>query len=350
MPENSRSTPRIGDLDRSIVAGLAVSGRATWSQLGRAVGVGETTVARRAQRLFDEGLVTIVGLPDPLACGYGQPVLVHLRCAPGAVRTVAAELARRADARLVVVIAGPSDIIVELISTNRDHLASVLIDEIQTMPGVVETSTETVLKTFKLTFDWARDLLGDGVTALEPTANEPGKAATRLDDTDLALVAELTADGRRSYAELAAVLGISESRAARRVSRLVDAGCLSFAAVVDPALLGYTVEAFFRLQVDISRLEAIAATLCERTGVRYVSATTGASDLVCEVVLPDTDALYRFVTDTLSSVPGLKSVETSLELQTLKRAFRARPVLSADLRAAAKPELWTKQPELSTKE
>lgn len=330
MPENT-DTPRfLDDVDRRIIAGLAVHGRASWAQLSRATGVGETTVARRTQRLFDAGLINIIGLPDPLACGYGQPVLVHLSCAPGTVRDVAAELAARADVRLVIVLSGRSDVLVELISTNREHLASVLIDEIQTMPGVIGTSTETVLKTFKLTFDWARDLLGDAAADLAPVVQEPA-APVRLDDTDLALVAELTADGRRSYTELAASLGITESTAARRVARLVDAGCLIFAALVDPALLGYSTEAFFRLQVEITQLEAAAATLCAQTGVRYVSATTGASDLVCEAVLPDTEALYQFVTGTLAAVPGVKSVETLLELETVKRGFRARPVVSADL-------------------
>lgn len=331
MLENPEFSRFLDDVDRRIIAGLAVHGRASWAQLGRATGVAETTVARRAQRLFDAGLVSIVGLPDPLTCGYGQPVLVHLGCAPGTVRTVAAELAARADVRLVVVLSGRSDILVELISTNRDHLASVLIDEIQAMPGVVDTSTETVLRTFKLTFDWARDLLGDRAGALAPAPPDPARGTVRLDDTDVALVAELTDDGRRSYTELAAAVGVTESTAARRVTRLVDAGCLSFAAVVDPALLGYTTEAFFRLQVEIAEVEAVAATLCAETGVRYVSATTGASDLVCEAVLPDTDALYRFVTGTLAAVPGVKSVETSLELETVKRAFRARPAVSADL-------------------
>ncbi|MGH3342710.1 MAG: Lrp/AsnC family transcriptional regulator [Carbonactinosporaceae bacterium] len=314
----------LDDVDRRIVAALAVNGRATWGQVAHCVGVSETTAARRAQRLCDAGLMHVVGVPDPLACGFGQPVLVHLRCAPGAVRRVGSRLAERADARFVAILAGPADVVVELIATDRQHLTRILVDELQAIDGVRETSTEIVLRTFKTSFDWSRELLGDRTGELAPVPVKTTKGPVPLDDVDLALIAELAVDGRSSYAELAATLGVSESMAARRVTALVSRGCVGFAPVIDPSLVGYATEAFIRLRVDLPRLEEAAATLCQHPPARYVSATTGASDLVCEVVLPDSDALYLFVTETLAALPGLRRVETAMELQTLKRAFRPR--------------------------
>jgi len=311
-------------VDQRIVAALAVNGRATWGQVGRCVGVSETTASRRAQRLFDTGVLRVVGVPDPLACGFGQPVLVHLRCAPGAVRRVASRLAERADARFVAMLAGPSDLIVELIATDRQHLTRILVDELQVIEGVTETSTETVLRTFKMSFDWNRGILGDRVGELSPVPVETPSGPVQVDDMDMALIAELTVEGRRSYADLASALSISESMAARRVTALVSRGCLGFAPVIDPALVGYSTEAFIRLQVDLPALEDAATTLCQEPHARYISATTGAADLVCEAVLPDSDALYTFVTETLATLPGLRRVETAMELQTLKRAFRPR--------------------------
>jgi DNA-binding Lrp family transcriptional regulator len=311
-------------VDQRIVAALAVNGRATWGQVGRCVGVSETTASRRAQRLFDTGLLRIVGVPDPLACGFGQPVLVHLRCAPGAVRRVASQLSERADARFVAILAGPSDLVVELIATDRQHLTRILVDEVQPIEGVTETSTETVQRTFKMSFDWNRGVLGDRVDQLSPVPVESPRGPVRVDDLDMALIAELTVDGRTSYAHLASTLSISESMAARRVTGLVSRGCLGFAPVIDPALVGYSTEAFIRLQVDLPALEEAATTLCRQPQARYISATTGAADLVCEAVLPDSDALYAFVTETLATLPGLRRVETAMELQTLKRAFRPR--------------------------
>lgn len=314
----------LAEADRRIVAALAVNGRASWARIARVLDVSETTVARRAERLLAAGIVRVMGVPDPLACGFGQPVLAHLRCAPGAVRRVADALAARPDARFVTVLTGYWDVIVEIIASNRDHLTRILVDEIQALDGVEETSTETVLRTFKTTYDWSRDLLGERAGEIAPAVVETSGGSVVLDDVDLGVIAELGEDGRTSYAGLAARLGVSESVAARRVGRLISHGCLRFATLVDPEALGFSVEAFIRLSVDLPRLEEAAAALCEQTPARYVSVTTGASDLVCEAVLHDPQELYGFITGPLAALPGLRHVETSMELQTLKRAFRPR--------------------------
>jgi DNA-binding Lrp family transcriptional regulator len=69
-----------------------------------------------------------------------------------------------------------------------------------------------------------------------------------FDDLDRAIVAVLTEDGRASYAEIGGRVGLSAPAVKRRVDRLRAAGAITgFAAVVDPALLGWTTEAYVEL-------------------------------------------------------------------------------------------------------
>jgi DNA-binding Lrp family transcriptional regulator len=323
--------------DQLIIARLAIDGREGWAQMGRALGLSETTVARRAQRLFDTGCARVVAVPDPLLCGFGTPVLVHLRCLPGHARAVADQLAARADTRLVVLLSGTTDVVAEVISTDRSHLAQVLHDDMREFPGVTEISAESVLRTFKIGFDWARELLGPRGTPTSPRrsdadadADARSGARAELSTVDLNLIAALSDDGRLSYAALAERLDITESTAARRLRHLVDAGYLTFSPLVDPALLGYEIEVFIRMRVDLKAIETIARRLCHETAVRYVSATTGASDLVCEAVLRDTGALYDFVTGTLANLDGIRGVETAVELASVKRAYRPRPCRASE--------------------
>jgi hypothetical protein len=56
--------------------------------------------------------------------------------------------------------------------------------------------------------------------------------------------------------------------------------------------------------------------------IRYVSVTAGYSDIACEAVLRDNDALHEFMTTTLGNIRGIRDVAIDLELQTLKRSFR----------------------------
>ncbi len=69
-----------------------------------------------------------------------------------------------------------------------------------------------------------------------------------LDRIDEQLVALLQADARATFAELGAAVGLSAPAAKRRVDRLRATGVITgFTAVVDPAALGWTTEAYVEL-------------------------------------------------------------------------------------------------------
>jgi DNA-binding Lrp family transcriptional regulator len=321
---------RLDELDRRIVAALQVNGRATWQQVARAVGSTESTVARRAQRLIDVGAVRVTAVTDPIRCGFGQPVLVQIRCEPAAHTRVAAAVAARADVRFLTLVTGTFDLLAEVIVASRRDLAQVLVSDLHRLDGVRETTTDTVLRTFKTTYDWSRSLLAGSDTsdlAYRPSAfrietSDTAGEPVPLDELDLQIIAALGGNGRRSIADLATELDASESMARRRLERLVSTGCLWFSTLVDPALLGFEVELFVWLRVELARLEQTAGTLAAHPQVRYLSATAGYSDLVCEVVLHRDTDLYDFVTTTLGGLPGLRDATIGLELEVWKRAYQ----------------------------
>ncbi len=85
-----------------------------------------------------------------------------------------------------------------------------------------------------------------------------------LDPVDERLVALLQDDGRASYSELGAAVGLSAPAAKRRVDRLrANRVIRSFTAVVDPSALGWTIEAYVELycapRTSPSAIFAIAA-------------------------------------------------------------------------------------------
>lgn len=301
-----------------------MNGRASWHQVAKAVGSSESTVARRAQRMIDSGELRVVAIADPIKCGFGYPVLVQLKCELGYSLQVAHALADRPDVRFLVLVTGSFDIIMELIVPSRRYLAGVLLEELPKVEGIKETTTETVLRNFKMSYDWSRGLLGEtGEDLDQPTASQDGAAGRPhvLDAVDLRLYELLQEDGRRSFSELASMLGASESMARRRVESLWGGGYLKFATLLESYVLGYDVECFCWVNVDLSRLEEAAGILAARREVRYLSATIGHSDLICEVILRAQDDLYDFSTQTLGQLPGVRGVDVGLELQTVKRAY-----------------------------
>lgn len=321
--QSRKYTPQmleLDDLDRKIAAALQIDGRATWRRVARIAGTSESTVARRAQNLLDAGAMRVTAVADPIRCGFGYPVLLQLSCEVGAAGEVARGLAERADVRFVALVTGTFDIVAEVIVPSRVRLARVLLEELPEIEGIRRTTTESVLRNFKTSYDWSRDLLGDEADEFVAVPPRDGPAPS-LDAIDVLLLHLLVEDGRRTYAELATKVGVSESMARRRIEALVASGCLRFATFVEPHLLGYDVEVFIWLRVELARLEETARALAERREVRYLSATSGFSDLTCEAILGSQDDLYAFSTGVLGVLPGVREVDVGLELETVKRGY-----------------------------
>lgn len=308
-------------LDARIAAALLVNGRGSWRELARAVGTSDSTVARRVRALQDARLIQTTVLADPIRCGLGYPIVLQVSCRPDVIGEVAEALAQRADVRAETIVTGQFDLVVEVIVPSSGYLADVLIDDISRTPGITGITTVSILRNFKVTAEWGLDQFAQEgpprrwIDAGEPVEPKP------LDEMDLKVLAEMRDDGRRSYAELALALGISESAVRRRVERMMDDGCLQPVTLVDAGLLGFEIETFMWLSVELSRLEEVARALAGRPEVRFLAASSGSTDLMLEVTLRSQHDLYRFRTDVLGTIDGIRSAEASLVLRTLKRAY-----------------------------
>jgi DNA-binding Lrp family transcriptional regulator len=102
----------------------------------------------------------------------------------------------------------------------------------------------------------------------------------QIDDVDRRIIACLSADARRSYADVGSVVGLSAPAVKRRVDRLRAADVITrFAAVVDPAALGWTTEAFVELFCrGRTSTAAIAASLRDHPEVVAAYSVTGEAD------------------------------------------------------------------------
>jgi Lrp/AsnC family transcriptional regulator, regulator for asnA, asnC and gidA len=65
----SKDTSPLDPTDRAIVRVLQRNGRTSNTEIGRALGLTETTIRKRIARLVDEGLVNVVAVPTPEAVG-----------------------------------------------------------------------------------------------------------------------------------------------------------------------------------------------------------------------------------------------------------------------------------------
>src|SRR3972149_4449883 len=127
-----------------------------------------------------------------------------------------------------------------------------------------------------------------------------------LDETDTSLVRLLQTDGRMSYATIARRLGLAQATVRKRVNRLVKNGVVRLRAVVNPTKVGYPLLIHIGMQVDLDKLEKVAASLAALQEVRSVYYSTGMYDVVITAVFPSTDGLLEFLHKKLGAIEGIK--------------------------------------------
>jgi DNA-binding Lrp family transcriptional regulator len=119
----------------------------------------------------------------------------------------------------------------------------------------------------------------------------------RLDSLDERIIALLRKNARASYADIGKQIGLSAPAVKRRVDRLRASGAIrGFTALVDPAALGWTTEAYVELYCTgrTSPAEILAAV---RRFPEVVSASTvtGEADALLHVLAADVGHLERVV-------------------------------------------------------
>ncbi len=130
-----------------------------------------------------------------------------------------------------------------------------------------------------------------------------------IDAIDRAIIRQLQIDGRASYADLAAEVGLSAPAVRQRMQRLMETGLLQVVAVTDPLKLGLPVMAMVGIEVD-GDIRAVADAVGVIDKVIYVVLTSGSFDLFAEVVCADMDQLFEVVNDRLKSIAGVKATES----------------------------------------
>ncbi|MFE5308510.1 Lrp/AsnC family transcriptional regulator [Isoptericola sp. NPDC056605] len=314
--------------DRRIVGALLAHPRATVAALATAAGVTSPTASRRLAALLSRGDVRVTGVLDREWARAGLTVWLRVRCAPGHSRDVARQIASWDEAGYVAVTGGELDCAAQVAVRNARELLGVTHHRLRSMTGVVTGDALRVLRRFATPHGWTAGILAPQETARLRTGRwdawDEGREprGVSLDEVDARLVDALMADGRLSWRELGERAAVAPATAGRRVEALMRRGPLRVRAVVDPALVGRPVVALVWLRVLPSRLEVAGRTLAAHPDVLSVAATTGQHNLCGEIAVADDEALYRFLTSDVGSIPGVAAVEVTDGLEVIKRAAR----------------------------
>lgn len=143
-----------------------------------------------------------------------------------------------------------------------------------------------------------------------------------LDSIDWNILGRLQEDARIANVDLARKISLSPSPCLARVRALEEAGLIKrYVTLLDPLKVGLTVSVFIqvRLERQVERsLEIFERAIRDRPEVMECYLMTGESDYLLRVVVPDVQALERFIVDFLSRIPGIGNLQSSFALKQVK--------------------------------
>ncbi|MGI4848139.1 MAG: Lrp/AsnC family transcriptional regulator [Janthinobacterium lividum] len=146
--------------------------------------------------------------------------------------------------------------------------------------------------------------------------------ASTLDHIDLRILKALQEDSSISNIDLARKIKLSPSPTLARVKSLEASKVITrYVALVDPPALGLKMNVF--IQVSLEKQESAALLTFEKAvrdfdEIMEVYLMTGDADYLLRVVVPDIQALERFILDHLTHVPGIKNIRSSFALKQVK--------------------------------
>ena len=137
---------RLDELDRQIVAQLLENARASYAQIGDAIGLSAPAVKRRVDRLRHDGVITgYAAVVDPAALGWTTEAFIEIFCTGAtAPEEIYASVRKHPEVVAAYTVTGDASALVHLRARDIQHLEQAL-ERLRRERNIVQTKTAIVL-------------------------------------------------------------------------------------------------------------------------------------------------------------------------------------------------------------
>lgn len=139
---DANSPAPLDDVDRRILAELTRDGRMSVSAVAENVHISRAHAYARISRLTATGvLVKFTALVDPVKAGLKSSAYVTLKVSQHAWRELREELRAIPEVVHIALVGGDFDVMLLVRAQDNEGLRRVVFDQLQSMPGVLDTQT-----------------------------------------------------------------------------------------------------------------------------------------------------------------------------------------------------------------
>jgi DNA-binding Lrp family transcriptional regulator len=144
VPPRPSGPVMLDELDRRLIAELAVDGRTPLPVLAAATGAAETTLRRRLQVLRDNRLLYFDVEVDPGLFGFGMQAVLWLSVAPAHLPDAARALADHPEVAFAAATTGSADLMAFLVCRDPDAFYEYLTGRLGSLSGIQHVETAPI--------------------------------------------------------------------------------------------------------------------------------------------------------------------------------------------------------------
>ncbi len=153
----------------------------------------------------------------------------------------------------------------------------------------------------------------------------------KIDDLDLTILSELSADASVSVPKLSEKIKVNPSVVYSRIKRLVKKKLIErFTIVVNDHELGFQVKALAGINMDSKKRNTVIDELFKIEGVREIAEVTGRFDILVTLYAHSLDEMHRIVSGNVGKIDGVLSSESFIEMKTREKAMPYMPSKQGD--------------------
>ncbi|MFJ9347293.1 Lrp/AsnC family transcriptional regulator [Streptomyces sp. NPDC101237] len=302
----------------ALINALQLRPRASWTELGRVLDVDPVTVARRYERLREQGTAWVGFSPGPRLLEQICVAYVVIDCAPGTTARVAEVLGRHPHPVTIERTATGHDLLATVATRDLSALSRYTLDRLPHLPGITAVRSRVVTHMFTEGGHWRIAALAPAQRARLTPPPVPSAGAPRTagaTPVDRALITHLARDGRISYQALARQLGVSLSTAKRRIEHLTRSGLLRFRCDFARPLGGWPVAVTFWAKVPPADLPHVGQSVIRLPETRNCAAVSGPENLVLQATLHSLADIPRLESQLATAHPALDIADRVVTLR-----------------------------------
>ena len=293
------------ELDFNITRLLCQNGRASNRQLADTLGVSETLIRNRVQRLLNEEHIHVVAFPNSSKLKNGITGNIRIKTEPEKSTIIGRQLRKIKALWYIARIIGPFDLDCEFFIRSQQEIGP-LRDQIEKIEGVA-------LLKLSLLVRYLKNFMGFGLFD-SPEGDESNGKAKELDHKIQRI---LGINGRTPTKVIARKLGVSETTIRMHVQNLIDDRHLQIVAMPNPQKLEAGITGNIRIKAKAGKTEAIGKCLKQIDMLWYIAQIQGNDDFEAEFLVKSHQDIVNVLYE-IEKIQGIVHKDLSLPLSTIK--------------------------------